>query len=537
MAGETGNILFDKIKNQGDPNAITADDIGNYTPQNLSPEQLQAFQESQEPVTGALPNEAYYPDMHHHIAVGSYSGDQIGSATLFAPGGGLVPLGMMDARDAAAHRAALAKAKQLEDFNKRYQAPTTKHVAVQQEMTKQYIDQLNQWKVNALKRSGGNQALANQMLESDPTFNKWNKNWQDTKNLHDSIVNHSAELEASEKDPNFVLSPETRKAKQDMMSGLAYQEQNPFDQKGHNTSLEYLRSRANYDLDKAVNVAIDKAIPNIEQLPPEYQTRGKNEVMTLLEKEYFKPEQKEEIAKNLYREKYYGTDMPYEQVKKKVDAMLGEKIKRHVEHYDKWHKPDSSSTKPYEDSNVVSESGENVVSKGQVVNSHTEHFVPTNADDQKKPLKFAISKDMVTADGEPITDKTGYVQGSVQGIGVKPYYKKEKRFLTDKEVQVMKQRGTYETTDDIEMKPAVVFNVAKPTKEVTDENGNIVQEAGEQKTIYFDTNKLAGIFKESNKKGQDFEDMRKKTEQYAEEKNKNRVKTPTAKKDWSKYKR
>ncbi|HHT9135886.1 MAG TPA: hypothetical protein ACFYEK_01435 [Candidatus Wunengus sp. YC60] len=429
---------------------------------------------------------------------------------------------MMDARDAAAQRAALAKAKQIEDFNKKYQAPSTKHVAVQQEMTKQYIDQLNQWKVNALKKTNGNQALANKMLESDPTFNKWNKNWQDTKNLHDTIVNHSAELEASEKDPNFVLSPETRKAKKDMMSGLAYQEQNPFDEKGHNTSLEFLRSNANYDLDKSSNIAIEKAIPDIEQLPPEYKQRGKNEVMTLLEKEYFKPERVEEIANNLYREKYYGTDISKDQVKKRVESLLGEKIKRHVEHYDKWFKPDAAASKPYEDNNVVSQSGENVVSRGKTVNSYTEHFVPTNANDQKKELKFAISKDMTTADGSKIADETGYVKGSVQGIGVKPYYKKEKRFLTDEEVKVLKDRGVYETTKDLEMKPAVIFNVSSPKTTSTDEEGNVTSGPGDQKTVYFDTEKLAGIFKEGH--GKDYESMRKKTEAYAAEKNANRNK-------------
>lgn len=533
MADENSQYqnVLSKITPQADPTAPNAVDISNYTPQGMTPEQVQAFNESEQPVTGALGIHDYYPDVNHNIAVGNYSGDQIGSTTLFAPGGGLVPLGMMDARDAAAHRAALAKAAQLEDFNKKYQAPTTKHVAVQQEMTRQYIDQLNQWKVNALKKAGGNHLLANKILESDPTFNKWNKNWQDTKNLHDALVGHAAELEASEKDPNFVLSPQTRKAKQDMMSGLAYQEQNPFDAKGHNTSLEFLRSRANYDLDKASNVAIEKAIPDIEQLPPEYKMRGKNEVMTLLEKEYFKPERVKEIADNLYREKYYGTDISQQQVQDRVKSLLGEKIKRHVEHYDKRFKPDASTAKPYEDSNVISESGENVVSKGEVVNSHTEHFVPANSDDQKKQLKFAIDKNMVTADGNPINDKTGYVQGSVQGIGVKPYYKKEGRFLTDKEVQTMKARGTYDTTDDIEMKPAVVFNVAQPKKEVVDADGNVTQEPGEQKTIYFDTSKLAGIFKEGGKNGKDFEDMRKQVEKYADDKNKGRGKTPAVKKD------
>lgn len=522
--------ILDNIQPTGQQNTLT-EDINNYTPQDFSPEQQAAFQQQYQPTTGMLPNAAYYPNMNHNINVGNYSGSEIGSTTLFAPSGGLVPLGMLDARDAAIQSAALKKQKDIEDFQKQYQAPTTKHVAVQKNLTDAYQNGLQQWNKNALKKAGGNQALAAQMLKNDPNFQGWNKSMQDTANFHNAIVEHSAQLHNDEKDPNFVLSPETRKAQSELLSGVAYQGQDPFAPQGKAIGSKFMAANALYDLDKSTNIAIDKAIPNIEQLPPEYKSRGKNEIATYLEKEYFKPEQIDQMARTVYNEKYAGTDIPYEAVKKSLEAKLGEKIKRKTDTYDKWYKPDAKTEPEYNDNAVVSESGEKVVSRGDTVNSHTEHYVPANANDQKKELKFSVDKNMTSADGTPINaGETGYVKGSVQGIGVKPFYKKENRYLTDEEVAKLKERGIYNTTKEIEMKPAVIFNVSTPKEEKVDEEGNTISVPGEQKTIYFDTQKIAGIFKGKGGKDQkDYEYMRQKTEQYAEEQNKNRNKEPEKK--------
>lgn len=525
MAVDTS--VLDTIQPTGQQNTLVSD-INNYTPQDLSPEQQQQFQQQYTPATGMLPTSAYYPDVNHNIGVGGYSGSEIGSTTLFAPGGGLVPLGMLDARDAAAQHAALKKQKDLEDFQKMYQSPTTKHVAVQKNLTEAYHGGLQQWNQNALKKAGGNQALAIQMLKQDPNFQNWNKSMQDTAKFHDAIVEHSAQLHTDELNPDFVNSPESRKANAELLNGIAYQGMDPFSKQGQDIGKKFLASQALYDLDKASNIAIDKAIPNIEQLPPSYVGRGKNEIATYLEKEYFKPEQIDQMARTVYNEKYAGTDIPYEAVKKSIESKLGEKIKRKTDTYDKYYKPDAKTEPEYDPNAVVSESGEKVVSRGDVVNSHTEHYVPANANDQKKELKFSIDKNMTAADGTPVNaGETGYVKGSVQGIGVKPFYKKEGRYLTDEEVAKLKERGVYNTTKDIVMKPAVIFNVASPKEETVDAEGNTISAPGEQKTIYFDTQKIANIFKgKGGKEQKDFEYMRQQTEKYAEEKNKDRGKEP-----------
>lgn len=489
-------------------------DINNYTPQNLSPEQQQAFQSQYTPTTGALASNTYYPDINHNIGVGNYSGSEIGSTTLFAPGGGLVPLGLLDARDAAVQHAALKKAKDEDDFRKAYQSPTTKHVAVQKNLTDAYMNGLKQWNQNALKKSGGNQALANKMLEQDPNFQGWNKSMQDTSKYHDAIVEHAAQLHADEKDPNFVISPETRKATSDLLSGAAYQGQDPFNPQARNMESKYLGAHALYDLDKSTNTAIDKAIPNIEQLPPEYTGRGKNEIATYLEKEYFKPEQIDQMAHTVYNEKYAGTDIPYEAVKKSIESKLGEKIKRKTDTYDKYYKPDPPKNDDVDYSNSVVEKSEenNTSPTGEVGSTLSEHYVPANVVDQSKKLKVAISSEDHSMNGSDINTKAGNVEGTVQGFAAKLYDKKAKRFLNKDEADKITKlisEGKAREEHNLEWKSAAIFNVSKSD-----------DDEGPPESIYMDPKKFAGVFSKKNKKGKDLEDMRIETEQYAANKNK-----------------
>lgn len=393
-----------------------AQDIYNYTPQGLDPSQFQAYQASVQPTTGGLPVNAYYPDIGHNIGVGNYSGSEIGSATLFAPGGGLVPLGMLDARDAAASHAALRKQKIEDDFRKQFQSPSTKHVAVQKSLSDAYNSGLQQWYKNALKKSGGDSAIAHRILQLDPNFNAWDKSMQDMAKYHDAIVEHAAQLHADEKDPNFVLSPETKKTTQDLLSGVAYQGMDPFSRDAQNIGGKYLAATANYDVDKSVNNAIDKAIPTIEQLAPTFQGRGKNEIATYLEKEYFTPDARKELAHNLYMEKYQGTGITEDQVQKNVDAKLGEKIRRKTDSYDKYFKPEK--TEP-DYSNVSETTARFNVDTGKgVEEAHVQSFIPLTATHEKQEISFPINKGTKDLGAAELHDKTGSFKGTVSGFGI-----------------------------------------------------------------------------------------------------------------------
>lgn len=373
---------------------INNNSVADYaTTSRLSPDEQQAFANYQTQFdgnTGMLPANAYYPDLHHNIAVGGYSGSIVGSNTLFAPGGGLMPLGMMDARDAAVQRSVIQRQKELDDWTRIHQAPTTKHVAVQKDLTNSYITGLQQYRQRALKQSNGNPYLANKILDNDPNFQMWNKGMQDTAKYHDAIIEHSAQLHADEKDPNFVLSPETKRMNADLLSGIAYQKTDPFSPEAQNTHQKFLASQASYDLDRAVNTAIDKAIPTIDQLPTSYKTRGKNEIATSLEKEYFTPEQRDAIIDATYNQHYRGTDVTRDMVARKVNGMLGEKIKRKTDTYDKWHKPDKED----EGHNVSDISNESDSISGNVLMSGGEtrpgEFESFDRLTLKKPVKIVL---------------------------------------------------------------------------------------------------------------------------------------------------
>lgn len=482
----------------------TIDDIQNYIPQDLSPEQQQAFQQQYQPANQQLSNEAYYPGMNNHINVGNYSGSEIGSTTLFAPGSALVPLGMMDARDAAVQQAALKKAKDIEDFKKKYQSPTTKHVAVQPKLTESYFSGLKQWNQNALKKAGGNQSLANKMLESDPQFQNWNKSMQDTAKFHDAIVDHSAQLHADEKDPNFVLDPELKQQQAKLMNGLAYMDKNPFSKEGQQIGKDFLATTALYDLDKAVNTTIDKAIPNIEQLDPTYVSRGKNETATYLEKEYFTPEARKALAHNLYMEKYQGSGITEDRVQRLIDAKLQPKIQRKTDTYDKWFKPDSTGAKESTYESVVpgTKTAFNINTGTEESPStksiYAEKVYKTTATDEKKELSIPINKDMQDVQGKNIKSSTGHIKGTVSGIHLGFFDKNTNQYLTEE--QAKKYHGEAVKNHNIVQKPVAVINVT-PT---TDEKGNVTG----QNTVLVDASEIKGKFKNPNKKAgqQDFDD-------------------------------
>lgn len=170
------DAIIQNVPRQESQPDITVDAVTNdayYVPQ----DKVQQFQQFQEepPLTGALPENAYYPSANQPIAVGGYSGSQIGSTTLFAPGGGLVPLGMMDARQRAIQDAALKKQAQANAFLDylHKQKPESKLTNINQSLYDDYITHVHSAYDSALKRTGGDAAAAVNMLKRDPEF--WSK--------------------------------------------------------------------------------------------------------------------------------------------------------------------------------------------------------------------------------------------------------------------------------------------------------------------------------------------------------------------------
>lgn len=526
MAGEQDDNqqaldILTNITGKGDVGANVSD-VNAYTPQGLSPQQQQNFNKQYAPQSKkALDPTDYYPDLHHNINVGNYSGSEIGSASLFAPGGGLVPLGMMDARDAAVQHAAMKKAKDIEDFNKQHKSPTTKHTAVQKELTEDYYNGLQQWQQNALKKAGGNQALANQMLKQDPKFNQWNQSRQDRAKMQDQGIEVAAKLDALEKDPNMVLSPETREAKRKFMSG-EYASGDHFSTEGTQFTKNFIAMKGMADMDVKTNEVLSKAMPDIQQLTPDkmkelgidpFTTRGKNEIAKFIEKESYSDERVKDMAHSLFMGEYQGTGATEEQVYNSLKSKVGEKIKQQVVHYDKYHKPDASGKdEDYSNVRPVSETSFNVGAKNGlggkgITEIYSDKSFKTTASDEQKKISVPISKHTVDTQGKGLNLKAGNVDGTVSQVFQGYYDKQHKRWLNPQEVKDLKD-GKVTVSHDIVARPAVMFNI-------TPDKG----EKGAGNSLILDVNEIKGKFPKKGKEKKSFDDIITDLEQSTESEN------------------
>lgn len=514
--------IIGNVNGTPDSQIINPGSFNNYVPQDWSPQQQQAYQNTQGAPTGHLAATDYYPTLNHNIGVGNYSGSEIGSTTLFAPAAGVVPLAMLDARDAATQRAALQKLKEQEEFDKRYKGYNTKHVAVQQEASKQYQSGLQQWVSNAKQKYGKDWVHG---LQTDPNFNAWDKAHQDFAKYHDAIVDHAAELQQAEKDPNFVMSPELKQAHGNMMSG-AYTlgTGGAFTSKARNIENDFLASKALYDLDKASNITIDKAMPKINEADLsglKFKGRGTEQFVDQVKQTYFPEEQRKALAHNLYMEKYQGTDITEQQVRSAIDSKLNDKIEHQIKNYDTYHAPVRGGDEDYSKAvpQVKSDVNQTVAAgRGTPYNIpgthpvHMETVFNTTAKDQQKELTFKLNKDVLDLDGKELNEESGYVKGQVQQLAVFPYYTSEKRYLTPKEAEGLGKLDELYNRKGIEWKAGALVNVTPKT----DAKGNIAK----SKTVIVPAEDVKGKFGESfdkNVVNKVVDDASRKNEQKAQE--------------------
>lgn len=530
MPGEEGGIpngMLDKFKNQGNANPVTVDDIQNYN-FGLSPEQEQAYNSTQEKFTPArqpMSVHDYYPNQGDPIGVGQSSGRIIGSQTQYVPNGALVPIGMWDARDAAVQKAALMKAKDVEDWKKKNAvAPTSKLTNINDNIRKEFFNHQNQSWQQALKASGGDANKASFMLQNNPDFQAKNKSFYDQAKMGDAIVEQDAQLEDDVRSGKKVLTPAMVEARKRLHSAT-----NPDSDEFKNFSSAYTSYNAVNEFNNAYNDVVDHmtrqklAQAGIDESNPDYLREYKST------KENFTPEQlqaQEDALNQMYGGgrggDLYTPDFIHKQVfgkgsnvreEKSVDAKFKPKDPGEGDTYD-------------EASSVVAKSEENYGTGDKVRSTVSEHYVPAGAKDQKKLVKVALSNQDYSATGDKHIDKAGNVEGSVQGWATKLYDKKKKIYLQPDEAKVIEQmmaEGKTRQEHDYEWKPVAIFNVI-PKK------GKTANETTPQETIIMDADKFAGVYKNKTKStaGTDFDGMREKTIQYAAEKNK-AIKQPAEK--------
>lgn len=253
--------ILDSLQSRAPENQLTVNDFNDFVPGDLTPEQQNIFQQQaqmeKDPSTGPLDLQDYYPGINQPVAVGSYSGKTIGATTLFAPMAGITPAGMIDAREAAIQKAAMNKMREIEDFIKAYQAPTTKHSTVQKELDKVYFEGLNQWVYNAKKKFGSNWTKA---LESDVNFQKWNKSAQTAAQQEDYILNRFAKIQDDIKTGKFVATPELTQAMKEFDSGIKGLGESPFNKAGHKFNESWARLNAEHDFANVAQEYLKSAV-------------------------------------------------------------------------------------------------------------------------------------------------------------------------------------------------------------------------------------------------------------------------------------
>lgn len=470
------SVLSNLSSNQSGPQ-LNVGDFSNMPLSDLTPDQQDEFNQisalERNPATGPLALTDYYPDVNNPVAVGSYSGSEIGSTTLFAPGGGLVPLGMMDARESAIQKAAFQKARELDAFRKNYQSPTTKLVNIQPDLTKGYNEFLNR-RMDEAKRKYGRQWTRG--LEQDPAFLSENQSWQDLANYGDSIVAQKAKLDEMRKTGKYTVTPNLMLTEKKLLS--ATDPKSPdFKKLG-----DYYRAfQLDLDFNDVFNETVkelqtqEDAKAGIDVSNPDYIATRENI------REYYNPETIEAAVQSM-KAQYPGSDyFTPEYIEKNVRArMSAVKEKKNVSVQQKregYGDTDYSQEVPETEKAFNYESGtgqfgtdgsENL----ETLSTHSDFGYNTKAKDQTKKLTFALGPDVKDLSGNNLGEQSGNVQGEVQYVGVMPYNVSKKRFYTTDEVKELKKKNLYENNHNVRFEAGAIVNTIanKDEKEAGNKN-------------------------------------------------------------------
>lgn len=309
---------------------VTVEDIESYQPPNLTPYQQGIYQQVERLNSGlpALSNATYFPSAGSSINKGSYSGPTIGSVPIFAPDN-LVPFGIYGARNEMRQQALMRKAKAIDDFFTLAKPPQTTRFSVQGELDQVYYKGLNQWVGELQNRYGSSWAeKANQDLE----FQQWTESMRTIAKYNTGLVEKAAELQALDKDKNFVLSDNTKRAMNMVSSGISGLD-DPFNPLGHNLGQYILQQEAESDLDMAVNSAIDQYVDQVYSSNPSQYSNGIYDVWTETKIHGMSEDQVKKIAEGIWVNSYGSSSDIFtkEMIEDRLRALYPKRAEKAVE--------------------------------------------------------------------------------------------------------------------------------------------------------------------------------------------------------------
>lgn len=317
-----GNSILSGIKTKGPEASLNVDDVQD-SELYMSPGEAEIFdqynqQRNVNPSTGALPVTAYYPEVYRNTAVGSYGGSEVGNLTLFAPGGGLVPLGMMDAREQAIQRAADNKMRNVDEFRKQFKAPTSNLTNINQNLTDEYIGHVQGSWQSALKKAGGDATKAQFLLQNDPEFWKKEKSYRDLAKLGDDIAAKTAKDELDIRSGKFTPTPKYQELQRKLYTAM-----NPANPEFKDLANIYRTMQIERDFSDSFEEVTKKMVA--DQSDKVWSDLNDPEFMKVYSEKVksWSPEQKEGIVKtlqdNFYPQSDYWTP---EKIKENVNYRL-----------------------------------------------------------------------------------------------------------------------------------------------------------------------------------------------------------------------
>lgn len=539
MAGE--NELLANIKGTGESNPVTVDDVNNYN-FGLTPDQEQLYNQSQEqfrPVSQPLGVHDYYPNQGDPIGVGQSSGRIIGTQTQYVPNGGLVPIGMWDARDAAIQKAAMAKAKDVADWKaKNAKAPTSKLTNINDNLTKDFFKTQDDWWKRGMKVNGGDANKTKFWLEQNPEYQAETKGHFDRAKMGDELVNKAESIRASQ-DKGYIVTPELQK-ELDASYSIGDSKSDYF----KNTAANVMKMNTVADLNDTFNTSIKDI--HMEQMARAGVDASDPDLVKDWEKteKSYTPDQIEQTKQSLYR--HYGVRPDgsggnsyanKKAIDKMVDGYMGSKIQ--TSNISSKFKPqnDGSGYVDYSSIQPLTETEQNIkMPDGRQESVYGETAYSTTGRDEKLVLRLPISQSMRDSQGQKVSGKSlgesaGYIQGTVSKIQNMPYDVTKSRYLFGTEVKKLKEEGNYYGNKNLRLKPRGVVNLDRPKAD----EGSV----SDQNSVYVNVDEFKGKFKNNKKSAgqKDFDDriddLKKEADAFNSKSEQNQAKGNASKKAYT----
>ena len=536
--------LLANIKGTGESNPVTVDDVNNYN-FGLSPDQEQLYNQSQEqfrPVSQPLGVHDYYPNQGDPIGVGQSSGRIIGTQTQYVPNGGLVPIGMWDARDAAIQKAAMAKAKDVADWKaKNAKAPTSKLTNINDNLTKEFFKfQDDAWR-QAVKAARGDQSKAKYMLEQSGDYQAKTKAFYDHAANGDAIFQHKQRI-LDDAGKGKIITPFLQK-NMDYLSAAEDSSTEEF----KNSGKAFMGLKVADDFNDTFNTIVDKLkMEKMERAGVNTNDPDAVEEWKVSNGGYT-DDQKEAVVQSIYRN--YGANsegkggilndgyISAKEIRDNVYKMMSPKTHEESRNWQAKPQNDGSGYVDYSSIQPLTETEQNIkMPDGRQESVYGETAYSTTGRDEKLVLRLPISQSMRDSQGQKVSGKSlgesaGYIQGTVSKIQNMPYDVTKSRYLFGTEVKKLKEEGNYYGNKNLRLKPRGVVNLDRPKAD----EGSV----SDQNSVYVNVDEFKGKFKNNKKSAgqKDFDDriddLKKEADAFNSKSEQNQAKGNASKKAYT----